>query len=47
MAQPHDQLRRTKFSADALSEPTLPVSGSDLVDPTLTVAEAMTAVLRA
>ena len=46
MAQPHDQLRRTEFSADALSEPTLPVSDSDLVDPTLTVAEAMTAAPR-
>src|SRR5271166_5502007 len=46
MAQPHDQLRRTESSADALSEPTLPVSDSDLVDPTLTVAEAMTAAPR-
>ena len=43
MAQTHDQPRRTEFSADTLSEPTLPVSDSDLVDPTLTVAEAMTA----
>ena len=46
MAQPHDQPRRTEFSADALSEPTLPVSDSDLVDPTLTVAEVMTAAPR-
>src|SRR5271157_3065499 len=46
MAQTHDQPRRTEFSADSLSEPTLPVSDSDLVDPTLTVAEAMTAAPR-
>jgi len=42
MAQPHDQSRRTESSADALSEPTLPVNDSDLVDRTLTVAAAMT-----
>jgi CBS domain-containing protein len=42
MAQLHDQSRRSESSADALSEPTLPVHDSDLVDRTLSVAEAMT-----
>jgi len=46
MAQPLDQSRRTESSASASSEPTLLVNDSDLVDRTLTVAEAMTAAPR-
>jgi CBS domain-containing protein len=46
MAQLHDQSRRSESSADALSEPTLPVNDSDLVHRTLTVADAMTVAPR-
>lgn len=46
MAQTNDQTGRTELSANALSEPTLPAGDSDLVDRTLTVAEAMTAAPR-
>ncbi len=46
MAQLHDQSRRAESSADALSEPTLPVNDSDLVDRVLTVADAMTVAPR-
>ena len=46
MARLHDQSRRSESSADALSEPTLPGSDSDLVDRTLTVADAMTVAPR-
>jgi CBS domain-containing protein len=45
MAQIHDQSRRSESSADALSE-TFPESDSDLVDRTLTVAQAMTVAPR-
>ena len=44
MSQVHDQSRRSVSSADALS--TFPARDSDLVDPTLTVAQAMTAAPR-
>ena len=45
MAQLHDQPRRLESSADAFSD-TLAEPDSDLVDRTLTVAQAMTAAPR-
>jgi CBS domain-containing protein len=46
MPQPQDQPRRSESAGDELSEPIPLATDSDLVNPTLTVADAMTAAPR-